>query len=176
MLSGTRLTCFDFFCQDFTLPLHGVWQPIPAHLFRRIMNILVHFHYSSIFMCSIFKFIWRACSHFGIKTIFSGMVFPIVLLVLLSILCSNLYVSWPFSIPRCHLTSIGIPIVAIKERQSHDCLIWLPIPVRCFLYIEPGTWTLSGILTCWMWLASLTFTLNSFHCGLVTSYGNIDLS
>ena len=118
----------------------------------------------------------KSLQPFWYKDHFSGMVFPIVLLVLLSILCSNLYVSWPFSIPRCHLTSIGIPIVAIKERQSHDCLIWLPIPVRCFLYIEPGTWTLSGILTCWMWLASLTFTLNSFHCGLVTSYGNIDLS
>ena len=45
----------------------------------------------------------------------------------------------PDSIKRCHLTSIGNPIVEI--RRSHDRLIstmGFPIPVRCHLYIESG--------------------------------------
>ena len=46
------------------------------------------------------------------------------------------------SIKRCHLTSIGNPIVEI--RQSYDRLIstmGFPIPVRWHLYIESGTWS-----------------------------------
>ena len=43
------------------------------------------------------------------------------------------------SIKRCHLTSIGLPIVEI--RRSYDCLIstmGFPILVRWHLYIESG--------------------------------------
>ena len=46
------------------------------------------------------------------------------------------------SIKRCHLTSIGNPIVEI--RRSYDCLIstmGFPIPVRRHLYIESGPWS-----------------------------------
>ena len=48
----------------------------------------------------------------------------------------------PDSIKRCHLTSIGNPIVEI--RRSYDRLIStmeFPIPVRRHLYIESGPWT-----------------------------------
>ena len=47
----------------------------------------------------------------------------------------------PDSIKRCHLTSIGNPIVEI--RRSYDRLIstmGFPIPVRRHLYIESGPW------------------------------------
>ena len=47
----------------------------------------------------------------------------------------------PDSIWRCHLTSIGNPIVEI--RRSYDRLISttvFPIPVRCNLYIASGPW------------------------------------
>ena len=47
----------------------------------------------------------------------------------------------PNSIKRCHLTSIGNPIVEI--RWSYDRLIstmGFPIPVRRHLYIESGPW------------------------------------
>ena len=48
----------------------------------------------------------------------------------------------PDSIKRCHLTSIGNPIVEI--RRSYDRLISTmgsPIPVRQHLYIESGPWS-----------------------------------
>ena len=46
----------------------------------------------------------------------------------------------PDSILRCHLTSVGNPIVEI--RRSYDRLIstmWFPILIRQHLYIESGT-------------------------------------
>ena len=54
----------------------------------------------------------------------------------------------PDSIKRCHLTSIGNPIVEI--RRSYDRLIstmGFHIPVRRHLYIESGPW--SGIISIW---------------------------
>ena len=55
----------------------------------------------------------------------------------------------PDSIKRCHLTSIGNPIVEI--RRSYDRLIstmGFPIPVRRHLYIESGPWCLIWEITC----------------------------
>ena len=51
----------------------------------------------------------------------------------------------PDSIKRCHLTSIGNPIVEI--RRSYDRLIstmGFPILVRWHLYIESGPWPWKG--------------------------------
>ena len=59
----------------------------------------------------------------------------------------------PDSIQRCHLISIGNPIVEI--RRSCDrliCTMGFPIPVRRHLYIESGPCSNSGddvIIDCW---------------------------
>ena len=57
--------------------------------------------------------------------------------------CASEAILGPDSIKRCHLTSIGNPIVEI--RRSYDRLIStmeFPIPVRRHLYIESGPWKL----------------------------------
>ena len=48
---------------------------------------------------------------------------------------------YPGAVSRCHLTSIGIPM--LNTRRSCDCLIinmGIPIPGKDRLYIEMGPW------------------------------------
>ena len=53
----------------------------------------------------------------------------------------------PNSIKRCHLTSIGNPIVEIRRSYNHlISTMGLPIWVRQHLYIESGP-SLLGIVT-----------------------------
>ena len=70
----------------------------------------------------------------------------------------------PDSVWRCHLTSIGNPIVEI--RRSYDRLIstmGFPILVRQHLYIESGPWLLvsPGHQQLWHWLCRIHKSLSS---------------
>ena len=129
-------SCF-FECLQIDVKTDLEKRPMAYHSINSFENILIILYTVLSNMCYFncdLNYVWNALTTF---------IAPRLILLANS---QSLYLGprlGPDSIKRCHLTSIGNPIVEI--RRSYDRLIstmGFPILVRWHLYIESGPWSL----------------------------------